>query len=526
MAYTNSPLVSYTRLTNNYWAGRKYPLTRITPHCVVGQCSVETLGNVFYPASRQASCQYGIGSDGRIGMYVEEKNSSWCSSSYDNDNRAVTIEVASDTTHPYAMKDTAYQSLIKLCADICKRNGKKKLLWLGNKEKALAYKPKDDEMVLTAHRFFKNKACPGDWLYSRFGELADKVNALLNASSTSNNKTSTTQSSAPVATNASDNETKIWNFLKGKGLNDYAVAGVMGNLYAESALNPKNLQNSYEKKLGYTDATYTTAVDNGRYTNFVKDSAGYGLAQWTYWSRKQNLYNYAKKTGKSIGDLSMQLDFLWSELNGYSKVMAQLKSAKSVLAASNAMLLGFEKPADQSTSVQSRRAGYGQTYYNKYAGKKVEAVTTAPSAPKAETPKQTTTSTETKVSSTIYRVQIGAFGVKANADKQLAKVKAAGFTNAILAYDGKLYRVQVGAYAVQQNAINMCFKVKKAGFTDAFVSSAGGINTKVPQKTVDQVAKEVIQGKWGNGAARKKALEAAGYNYNAVQAKVSALMSK
>lgn len=518
MAYTNSPLVSYTRLTNNYWAGRKYPLTRITPHCVVGQCSVETLGNVFYPASRRASCQYGIGSDGRIGMYVEEKNSSWCSSSYDNDNRAVTIEVASDTTHPYAMKDAAYQSLIKLCADICKRNGKKKLLWLGSKEKALAYTPKDDEMILTVHRWFANKSCCGDWLYSRLDDLANKTNAILSGSSSTVTKPTTSTQS--ITTNASDNEQAIWNFFKGKGLNSFAIAGVMGNLYAESALNPKNLQNSYEKKLGYTDDSYTRAVDSGRYTNFVKDSAGYGLAQWTYWSRKQNMYNYAKKVGKSIGDLGMQLDFLWSELKGYSKVMAQLENAKSVLEASNAMLLGFEKPADQSTAVQSRRAGYGQTYYNKYAGKTVATPTTASSAT------QTTTSTATTVASTIYRVQVGAFSKKANADAYLKTVQQKGFTGAFVTQINGLYKVQLGAYAVHDNALAMAVKAKKAGFTGAFIAASGGISTKVPQKTIDEVAKEVIQGKWGNGSARKKALEAAGYNYATVQARVATLMKK
>ena len=168
----------------------------------------------------------------------------------------------------------------------------------------------------------------------------------------------------------STNEQKIWNYLKAKGLNHYGIAGLMGNLYAESALNPQNLQNTYEKKLGYTDAAYTQAVDNGTYTNFVRDSAGYGLAQWTYWSRKQNLLNFAKSVGKSIGDLEMQLDFMWKELSeGYANsVLAVLRTATSVLQASNAVLLKYERPADQSTTVQNKRASYGQKYFNKYAG--------------------------------------------------------------------------------------------------------------------------------------------------------------
>ena len=179
MAYTNSPMVSYTKLSPNHSGQRTHSIDRITPHCVVGQCSVETLGNIFLPVSRQASSNYGIGPDGRVGMYVEEKNRSWCSSSNANDQRAVTIECASDTTEPYAFRDVVYQTLIKLCVDICKRNGKTKLLWLGDKTKTLSYTPKSDEMVLTVHRWFANKSCPGNWMYARLGDLAKKVTAAL-----------------------------------------------------------------------------------------------------------------------------------------------------------------------------------------------------------------------------------------------------------------------------------------------------------------------------------------------------------
>lgn len=184
MAYTNSSLVSFTQLSPNHSGQRTHTIDRITPHCVVGQCSVETLGRIFLPTSRQASCNYGIGVDGRVGMYVEEKNRSWCSSSNANDQRAVTIECASDATAPYAFKDVVYQKLITLCIDICKRNGKKKLLWLGDKDKTLNYSPAADEMVLTVHRWFANKSCPGDWMYARMGDLASKVTAALGGTTT------------------------------------------------------------------------------------------------------------------------------------------------------------------------------------------------------------------------------------------------------------------------------------------------------------------------------------------------------
>ena len=164
-------------------------------------------------------------------------------------------------------------------------------------------------------------------------------------------------------------EKQIWDFLKKEGFNEYGIAGLMGNLRAESALKPTNLQNSYESKLGYNDDSYTEAVDNGTYTNFVKDAAGYGLAQWTYWSRKQKLLDYAKSTGKSIGDLQMQLEFLVKELKeSYgNSVYKVLKEATSVLEASNSVLLNYERPANTSESVQKTRASYGQTYYDKYA---------------------------------------------------------------------------------------------------------------------------------------------------------------
>lgn len=168
------------------------------------------------------------------------------------------------------------------------------------------------------------------------------------------------------------NEQKIWQYFEKKGFSKYGIAGLMGNLQAESGLNPKNLQNTYEKSLGMTDAQYTQAVDNGKYTNFIKDSAGYGLAQWTYWSRKEKLMEFAKAHKRSIGDLDMQLDFLYKELKeNYSSVFKTLCNATSVLEASNAVLLKYERPANQSKEVQQKRAAYGQKIYDKYASNKI-----------------------------------------------------------------------------------------------------------------------------------------------------------
>lgn len=189
MAYTNSSLVNYTYISPNkgnwnkaqqkYIPDRNHGIDRITIHCVVGQATVETLGRIFARPTKEASCNYGIGLDGRVGMYVEEKDRSWCSSSSANDNRAVTIECASDTTYPYAVHDVVFNKLIDLVTDICKRNKKDKILWFADKDKALNYKPAANEMVMTVHRWFANKACPGEYLYSRHGRIAEEVNKRL-----------------------------------------------------------------------------------------------------------------------------------------------------------------------------------------------------------------------------------------------------------------------------------------------------------------------------------------------------------
>ena len=176
----NSKLATYTKLSPNNSGKRKNDITRITPHCVVGQMSVAALGAWFAKSTTQASSNYGIGCDGKIALYVDEDNRSWCSSNADNDNRAITIECASDTASPYRMNNCVYNSLVELCTDICRRYGKNKLIWIPDKTRALAYKPKSNEMLLTVHRWFADKSCPGNWLYNRLDGLAETVTKKLN----------------------------------------------------------------------------------------------------------------------------------------------------------------------------------------------------------------------------------------------------------------------------------------------------------------------------------------------------------
>ena len=655
MIFTNSPLVEFTRISPNRNSPRKHSIDTLCIHTTAGNISIETLGSIFSTKERGASSNYGIDSKGKIGMYCEEKDRSWCTSSASVDNRAVTIEVASLTNkEPYECSEAAMKSLIRLCADICKRNNIKKLLWRAdpnligqtdkqnlvvhrwtrkdksclpidtelltekgwkylatlsendkvasvNKENLdITFSPildivpirkeevikvfgvevtRDHNMLYcNGHREFRNaeavklldgnkysiptagyyKAdgldlnsqeldliililtsgtkimnqsdfrgirfiipnrnnmilpiikefaldedyvvneniidvfdsnikkyyheyiegenlwklmnldriqvshlfytlshypntfsekmkdlisaiavlngagviknedgidfltepilrtgvsrkegvltdvscvtvdsgyilirqngntfvvgnCPGEYLYNKHYYIANEVNKLLGSYDEKDNvPRSTTQGSIPknlsstTATTSSPNEKLIWDFLKDKGLNDYAVAGVMGNLFAESGLNPINLQNSFERKLNYTDSSYTKAVDEGSYTNFIKDAAGYGLAQWTYWTRKKNLLEFAKVRNSSIGDLNMQLNFLWQEFNNNGRLLTLLKSATSVRMASDFMLKIFERPADMSEKVQEKRAFYGMKYYEKFA--KAEAV--------------------------------------------------------------------------------------------------------------------------------------------------------
>lgn len=179
---SNSPLVSYTKISPNKTSPRNHKIDTVTIHCVVGQCSVETLGNIFAPTSRQASANYGIGVDGRVGMYVEEKDRSWCSSNAANDHRAVTIEVASDTTEPYAVNAKAYAVLIDLLVDICQRNGITKLVWSTNKVDRVNHK---NGCNMTVHRDYANKSCPGTYLYERHAQIASEVNKRLRSTTTS-----------------------------------------------------------------------------------------------------------------------------------------------------------------------------------------------------------------------------------------------------------------------------------------------------------------------------------------------------
>lgn len=222
---SNSSLVSYTKISPWKTSPRNHLIDTITIHCVVGQCTVATLGEVFQ--TKQASSNYGIGKDGKIGMYVEEKDRSWCSSSGSNDNRAITIEVASDTTEPYAVSSFAYTALIDLCADICRRNGIKELKWKGDKSLI----GQVDKQNMTVHRWFANKSCPGTYLYERHGDIAAKVNKKLGVTS------ATPVITTPITTPSSAAQTKIVYRVRSKEFTSKNEAVALKNLIVSKKFN-------------------------------------------------------------------------------------------------------------------------------------------------------------------------------------------------------------------------------------------------------------------------------------------------
>lgn len=349
---SNSPLVSHTNISPNRTSPRNHVIDTITIHCAVGQISVEALGRIFEAESRQASSNYGVGYDGRIGMYCEEKDRSWCSSSRDNDHRAITIEVACDKSEPYAVNDKAYNALIQLVADICKRNNIKKLLWKNDKSLI----GQVDKQNMTLHRWFANTLCPATFLINHHADIAEQVNKILGASE------------VPAQGNTEDDKSRpavIWNFLNEWLGNDYGVAGLIGNLDAESGLNPINLQNTYNTEFNVSDAEYTAQVDAGQ--RIFMDSAGYGLAQWTYHTRKKGLLEFAVAKGCSIGCLRTQLEFLKKEMEeDFTSLVQTLKNAKSVREASDAVLTVYERPADMGEAVKAKREQMGQVYLKKF----------------------------------------------------------------------------------------------------------------------------------------------------------------
>lgn len=499
MGYTNSSLVSYTKLSPNHSGQRTHSIDRITPHCVVGQCSVETLGNIFYPTSRQASCQYGIGADGRVGMYVEEKNRSWCSSSNANDQRAITIECASDTTHPYAFKDVVYNKLIELCVDICKRNGKNKLIWLGDKDKTLAYEPKSGEMILTVHRWFANKSCPGDWMYARMGDLASKVTARLGSSDSTASKGFQASSLKGLS------ETQVVEKVGSLFTADEKKTGILACVsmaqfilesgYGSSEL-AQNANNVFGMKKSLSGNTWSGSTWDGKSIYTKKTQEEYKQGEMTTITAEFRKYPCVED---SIADHGA---YLLGAMNGSKQRYAGLKNCKDYKKAVQIIKDGGY--ATSSTYVQNLCniiEKWNLTQYN------ADATTDAsPSNP-----------------DTVNSFPTTPFLVKVIID-DLNYRSEPSMNGKVNGQTGK------GTFTIVQ--VNDGWGKLKSGAgwiwlkNPSYCTVQGTVTTPTPaKKSVDEIAKEVINGKWGNGDARKKALTDAGYDYTAVQTKVNSLLS-
>lgn len=388
-------------------------------------------------------------------------------------------------------------------------------------------------------------------------------------------------------------ERELYAFFKSKELCNNGIFGLFGNLYAESGMKPGNLQNSSEKKLGLTDEAYTAAVDSGNYKNFVHDSAGYGLAQWTYWSRKEAMLAFHQAKGASIGDALTQAEFLYKELSeGYKSVLSVLKTAASIREASDAVLLQFERPADQSEAVRKKRAGYGQEYealYQKEGGN--EGMTEAQARQKIVSIMQgwiglkrsdrshapiidtyngnkplprgyAVTYNDAYCATTTSAAAIKAgytdiIPVECSCYYLIEKAKAMGIWQENDAYipapgDEVLYDWDDGAnFATTDNRgtpehVGMVEAVSESTIKVMEGNMSGGVvgrrnlqvngryirgficpnyaskaTEKAPEKSIDEIATEVLAGRWGNNPERKQRLEAASYNYEAVQAAVN-----
>lgn len=267
---SNSPLVSYTKISPNKNSPRNHNIDTITIHCFVGQVSVERMGRSFGSASAQKSCNYGIGYDGKIGMYVEEKDRSWCSSNRANDHRAITIECASGSKHPYTINDAVYKSLVNLCADICRRNGIKSLKWKADKSLI----GRVDQQNMTVHRWFANKSCPGQYIYERLGQIASEVNTLLGVEDTSSLPTE------PVTPNDTSYDLKefISDVQSALGAKTDGIAGseTLSKTITISATRHRKhaVVKSIQKRLyalGYTEVGVADGIAGAKFTTAVKN---------------------------------------------------------------------------------------------------------------------------------------------------------------------------------------------------------------------------------------------------------------
>ena len=501
MGYTNSSLVAYTLLSPNHSGQRTMKIDRITPHCVVGQCTAEGLGGWFYKSSTQASSNYGIDKDGRVGMYVEEKNRSWCTSSNANDQRAITIECASDTTEPYTMYEVVYDRLIDICVDICKRNGKKKLLWFGDKEKSLNYEPKDDEMLITVHRWFANKSCPGNWLYARLGDLAAKVTAQLGGGSAE-----VIPSGMQAREFANLTEAQVVAKVGALFTTDQKKSGILASVSMAQFI----LESGYGKsELG----------QNGNNMFGMKKSLSGNTWTGSTWDGTSV---YTKKTQEQNADGSYET--ITADFRKYPCVEDSVADHSAyLLGAKNGRSLrykGIKGMTDYKKVAQLiKDGGYATslTYVDKLCSIIEKWNLTQYDVLETQEPVPSTPDTVMEFPATPFTVKVLIDDLNYRSEPSMngtVKGQTGKGVFTIVEVNDGWGRLKSGAGWIWLENPSYCTVQGTVEETPKTSST----------KSVDEIAKEVIRGDWGNGEERKQKLTAAGYDYSVIQKKVNEIL--
>lgn len=441
-SYTNSPLVSYTKLSPCNSGTRTHSIDRITPHCIVGQMSVESAGAWFAKTSTQASANYVIGADARVALIVPESKRSWCSSSRDNDQQAVTIECASDKVHPYAFKTEVYMRLIELMTDICRRNGKTKILWFADKAKSLAYKPAENEMLITVHRWFANKACPGDWLYSRLGDVAMKVNAALGSSVTPEAIPETRQTSTSakqvLAIGSEESRAKFMLDL----VHDVDHSGILPSVTTAQMI----------LESGYCSTDLAREANNC----FGMKASLSGNNWKSVWDGKST---YTKRTAEQTA--SGKVYYVTADFRKYPDVEHSIMDH-------SCYLLGAKNGDKQRYAGLTASKGYreaitiiktgGYATDVKYVDK-ICSIIERYHLDRYDSQKQPAAVTEKAVT---YIVQAGAFNSVQKAAERLCKVRKI-VPDAYLKYEDGMQKIRAGAFSERANAERVVKQLKDAG---------------------------------------------------------------
>ena len=441
----NSSLVSYIKQSPNRNSPRNHTVDRITPHCYVGQVTVQDMAAWLCNTGAQASANYGIGKNGEVGLFVDETDRSWCSSSSSNDNRAITIECASDSVNPYAINDKVYLKLLDLMTDICKRYKKKRLIWFGDKDKTLQYDPKPDEMIITVHRWFANKACPGDYIYRRLPQIAAEVTRRL----------------------GTVEKTEIYTPAEWIAM----ISPIAENLYEKYHILPSVViaQTCLETGFGKTDLTRkynivgmkadlinSTWKDHSTWdgTTYTKVTPEYRNGTLTY---IDDIFRVYKSFQECLEDYVNFLLYVRNNKGYKYRRIQGLTDPASVIrfirigTGTDSHPEGYCTDPNYETKILSLIREYNLTQYDPI-----------------ETSSETNSSKQkTPVTYVIYRVCVGTYKTKQNAEKRKQLVLTTTGYDCFLELVNNKYKVFCGSFSVKTNAEARVEELKKKDITNA-----------------------------------------------------------